>query len=139
MATRVVLRVTYRFAGIHRWPTAPDGDTAFLRYPHRHIFHVTLGVVVAGLNRELEFLQLQERLRVAISAVGSFSPIHVDVTPGVTYVDLDDLSCEMLATRLFTEFTTSGYEVTFVEVSEDGENGARIEEVPCTPKKKSLR
>lgn len=99
--------ITTSFEGFHYWKDAPE-EVAYLRNPHRHIFHIKLGKSVKESDREIEFITLKS-----------------DVNEYLTYQYADSLlsfSCEMVAENLLHKFDAS-----FVEVSEDGENGARIE------------
>lgn len=107
--SKTVVWVTTQFEGIHCWPEAPE-EVRYLKHPHRHIFHVKIGVTVSHANREIEFILLKKRVNEYITQMNLAGP-HT-------------LSCEMMATMLFQEF-----QADFVEVSEDGENGARVEKV----------
>lgn len=98
--------VRTQFVGYHRWKDAPD-HVAFLRDYHRHVFHVEVEVPVTGLNREVEFFTLKQ-------VVDDFLLAHYE---GQYF----EKSCEMIANRLADKFNA-----TYVEVSEDGENGARV-------------
>lgn len=96
-----------QFSGYHRWKDAPE-TVAFLRNWHRHVFHVKLGVAVSHGNRHVEFIQLK-------AAVDSYL--------ARTYAGQSfEYSCEQLAADLLNEFKAE-----WVEVSEDGENGGRVE------------
>ena len=101
--------VSTTFVGVHRWKNAPD-QVGFLRDWHRHVFHVKLAVSVVGLDREVEFLQLKEKVNIHLAR---------------TYRERFELSCEMIALDLVREFRAK-----WVEVSEDGENGAIVEGLP---------
>jgi len=103
---RTEVWITTRFEGFHRWKDAPK-EVSFLRELHRHVFHVRLGKHVNGMDREIEFITLKRDVDFYIAE-------HLD---GQVF----DLSCEMLAAQLLGEFGAS-----FVEVSEDGENGATV-------------
>ncbi len=98
--------VSHLFEGFHRWDKAPE-DVAFLRNTHRHLFDVKVGMSVGHDDREIEFFQLQRE-------VATYCKTHFER-------DMGELSCEMIAKQLLTEFDAS-----FVEVSEDGENGAIV-------------
>lgn len=104
---KTIVWITTQFEGIHSWLDAPK-EVSFLRSYHRHIFHVKLAVKVTHLNRDVEFVLLKRR---------------VDQYLQETFVGKGlDLSCEQMAEQLFNEFGAE-----WVEVSEDGENGARVE------------
>lgn len=97
------------FEGWHAWPDAP-AHRAYLRATHRHLFHVTVGLRVMHDDREVEFHDLQDCVRVCLP-----SP------------QLGAQSCEMIAKAIWEGVSArfpgrSG----FVEVSEDGEVGATV-------------
>lgn len=104
--TTVVVWITDRFEAWHRWLNAPD-QVGFLRDWHRHMFHVKVGVPVVGLDREVEFFILKGKLAAVLD----------DCYRGEWF----EKSCEMIATELLDAMRAS-----FVEVSEDGENGAMV-------------
>lgn len=98
--------ITTQFEGIHFWSSAP-AEVGFLRHPHRHIFHVKLEVTVHHDDRDVEFILLKRR-------VDDYIAERKDLFSG-------SKSCEMMARTLLLEFNAES-----VEVSEDGENGARV-------------
>lgn len=104
-------KVTTSFEGIHCYPDAPQG-VEFLKYPHRHQFHVTAWIEQKHDNRDVEFL-LEKRYLEAKLSVNSF-PLHS--------------SCEMMAQKIgeWLQHRNPERQVR-VEVSEDGENGAVVE------------
>lgn len=106
MTLKKMVWVSCRFVGYHRWLDAPE-DSRFLREYHRHEFHVMLGVEVKGSNREVEFLALKEMVR-----------DHLEACWEGRYFES---SCEQIAESLLATFNAC-----FVEVSEDGENGATV-------------
>ena len=100
--------ITTQFRAFHRWKDAQD-NVVFLRDYHRHVFHVKLGMKVSHDNREIEFFNFQK---------------NADLYIFDHFMDaLLELSCEQIAIELLKEFSGS-----FCEVSEDGENGALVEE-----------
>lgn len=102
----VVVWFTCQFSAIHRWKNAPAG-VAFLRHPHRHVFHVKGGVRVDKLDRQVEFITLKNQVQAYIKEAYENKEF--------------EYSCEMIAADLIETFKLS-----FCEVSEDGENGAAI-------------
>lgn len=98
-----------RFEAEHRWRDAPD-SVPFLRSYHRHEFHVKLGREVQELNREIEFITLKRDVKKWIDDHWTNEKLH--------------LSCEQMAHELRRQF-----QACYVEVSEDGENGAVVMEV----------
>jgi hypothetical protein len=107
------------FRGIHHWPGCPHEDISFLRSPHRHVFHVTVSVEVAGDDREVEFFQLQREIDAILGQA-------FDTADGVLV--LDARSCEMIADEIHTRMV-EGYPVQEIRisVSEDNENEAMCE------------
>jgi len=71
------------------------------------VFHVKVGVEVVHSNREIEFFELLQRLN-----------SYIRQWENKTFT----LSCEMIASDVLSKFNA-----VFVEVDEDGENGARVE------------
>ena len=111
--------VTFKKEGIHKYPAALDDpklatggwdDVSFLGYPHRHIFHFTVGVEVFHDDRDIEFIQFKRWLE----------RLYADGT-----LELDYRSCEMisdaLAEKINEKYPGRKIEIT---VSEDGENGS---------------
>ena len=113
--------VTFKKEGIHCYPaagTAPElatgdeYDVSFLAHPHRHIFHFRVWISVEHSDRAIEFIQFKRWLENLYSQ-GT--------------LQLDYKSCEMIAEDLYEQISVRypGREV-WIEVSEDGENGALI-------------
>lgn len=99
-----------QFEGQHCWPQAPK-EVAFLRNPHRHIFHVTFEIEVNHDDRELEFFIFKNHLK-------SWFPRHFD---------LGSMSCEMLAISFIEQATKLyGDRKMICEISEDHENSAKV-------------
>lgn len=113
--------VTFRKEGIHRYPaaatdpalaTGDEYDVSFLGVPHRHIFHFRVWIDVLHNDRDIEFIQFKRWLE----------NLYRDRT-----LELDFKSCEMMSDDLFDQISTKypGRSV-WIEVAEDGENGALI-------------
>jgi hypothetical protein len=105
---KTTIWVTSRFAAFHRWVDAPK-STLFLRDFHRHVFHVKLSVRVSHQNRQVEFFDLKSRLEKYLD----------EMYVGKRF----ELSCEQIAADLLRRFSAC-----WCEVSEDGENGAVVEQ-----------
>lgn len=110
--------VTTKFEGIHCYPDAPK-EVSFLRSPHRHIFHVKAEIQVFHDDRELEFIIVKRDLDHFISHDEQFTP---------------NASCEMMASVLVGYLENkwplpnlSDVRFIAVTVSEDGENGAYVD------------
>jgi hypothetical protein len=111
--------VTLRKEGIHMYPaaatdpklaTGDEYDVSFLGTPHRHIFHFKVYIAVTHDDRDIEFIQFKRWLEKCYS----------DGT-----LELNHKSCEMIARELNATISARypGRE-TWIDVSEDGENGA---------------
>ncbi|MCI0393285.1 MAG: hypothetical protein MOB07_31535 [Acidobacteria bacterium] len=98
--------------GFHYYQEAPEA-VAFLRSPHRHLFHFRVVFDVAHDNRDLEFFiqqrELAKFLRYTFGEPCQFGP----------------LSCEQIAQLILERFVPDGCRQ--VAVFEDGENGAVVE------------
>jgi hypothetical protein len=102
---------TVQFAATHSWPGCPFEDVAFLRVPHRHVFHIKAYKQVSHTDRDVEFIKLKmdiERYLQFRYPMGDFG----------------SKSCEMLAKELILKF-----ELSKCEVSEDNENGSLVTKV----------
>lgn len=113
--------VTFQREGVHRYPAAATDpnlatgdryDVSFLAHPHRHIFHFRVSISVEHSDRAIEFIQFKRWL---------------EDLYGQGTLTLDYKSCEMIAEDLHVKIAGRypGREV-WIEVSEDGENGAFI-------------
>ena len=115
--------VTFRKEGIHKYPaaatdpllaTGDEYDVSFLASPHRHIFHFRIWIDVFHNDRDVEFIQFKRWLE---------KLYHSD--QGV--LSLDYKSCEMIADDLYLQIATKYPDrAVWIEVAEDGENGALI-------------
>lgn len=106
---------TFQVAGFHHWPDAPN-RYAYLQDDHRHVFHGRVEVYVGGDNREVEFIELKRQAEDAFRGIAESTTY--DHTP-----DFGFRSCEQLVAELKSGL--SHYAVAAIEISEDGENGAR--------------
>ena len=113
--------VTFQKEGMHRYPaaatdpalaTGDEYDVSFLANPHRHMFHFRVWADVVHNDRDIEFIQFKRWLE----------NLYRDNT-----LQLDYKSCEMMADDLYIQIA-SRYpsRAVWIEVSEDGENGALI-------------
>ncbi len=116
MTPVVEVIATIKVPGRHRWDGAPP-VVRYLANEHRHIFTFKVGVLVGHSDRDVEFHQLQDRVRRVLM-------IYPD---GVGGRDFGSNSCEMLALVVGRNLADGGeYHVAFTEVWEDDENGARV-------------
>ena len=114
--------VTFRKEGIHRYPaadtdpalaTGDEYDVSFLATPHRHMFHFRVWIDVWHNDRDIEFIQFKRWLE----------NLYRDAT-----LSLDYKSCEMMADDLYDQISARyPNRVIWIEVAEDGENGALIQ------------
>ena len=107
MITRII--VSLQFEALHCWPSCPYDDVAFLRSPHRHLFHVVAKKAVKHDDRDIEIIRFKREIQRYLA--GRIDPSG----------NLGALSCEMLAKELLTTFACD-----FVSVLEDNENGAEV-------------
>ena len=113
--------VTFRKEGIHMYPAAAtdpnlatndEYDVSFLGHPHRHIFHFRVWIDVFHNDRDIEFIQFKRWLE----------NLYRDGT-----LQLDFKSCEMMSDDLYVKIAERyPNRAVWIEVSEDGENGALI-------------
>ena len=113
--------VTFQKEGIHCYPaaatdpalaTGDEYDVSFLGTPHRHIFHFRVWIDVVHNDRDIEFIQFKRWLQ----------KLYESGT-----VQLDYKSCEMMADDLYIQIASRYPDrAVWIEVSEDGENGALI-------------
>lgn len=110
---------TFRQPGFHRWEGAPE-KYDYLRSWHRHEFHVRVEVIVHHNDRDLEFIHLKQLARVAFGRMGTMTESYDG------HLMYGCKSCEMLATELGERLAADGIVAYSIEVSEDGENGAKV-------------
>ena len=113
--------VTFRKEGIHCYPaaatdpalaTGDEYDVSFLGVPHRHIFHFRVWIDVLHNDRDIEFIQFKRWLE----------NLYRDGT-----LQLDYKSCEMMSDDLYDQIAQRyPGRAVWIEVAEDGENGALI-------------
>ena len=111
--SRKTIFVTFQKEGIHRWPDADQFEgIEFLAHPHRHMFHFRVELQVMHDDRDVEFILFKRELE-ALYDEGT--------------MQLDYKSCEMMARELagYIRETYPNRDLA-IEVSEDGENGCRL-------------
>lgn len=102
-----LIKVTFQFEGFHKWSGAKSHQESYLADRHRHVFKCEARLKVSHNNRDVEFIQLKRKI--------------------LTYIDLKfqrefgEMSCESIAEHLLEKFN-----LDYVEVTEDGENGAIV-------------
>lgn len=102
---------TFQLEGFHQYKDAKE-DYAFLRSRHRHMFHFKVTVSVNHSDREIEFIEMKDKL------IKYFSEED----------RMNNKSCEMLADLAVSKVNNLyGDRISVeAEVSEDGENGAVV-------------
>ena len=113
--------VTFQKEGIHCYPAAASDpalatgneyDVSFLASPHRHIFHFQVWIDVVHNDRDIEFIQFKRWLE----------NLYRDDT-----LQLDHKSCEMISDDLYLQIAQKYPDRgVWIEVAEDGENGALV-------------
>ena len=113
--------VTFQKEGVHCYPvaatdpqlaTGDEYDVSFLGTPHRHIFHFKVHIDVFHNDRDIEFIQFKRWLE----------NLYKD-----SILALDYKSCEMIADDLYIQIASRYPDrAVWIEVAEDGENGALI-------------
>ena len=100
-----------QFEGIHSYPEA-SGEEEYLKYSHRHMFHVEVRIEQFHDNRDIEYIAFKRWTNGILN--------HIDTNLGFW-------SCERIAGSLLTRFHLRypGRKIT-VAVLEDNENGAEV-------------
>ncbi len=99
---------TLQFEALHNWTTCHIEEVEYLKYPHRHVFHIKAHKIVTHVDRDVEIIVLKHT-------------IHEYLLDKYPTHNFGSQSCEMIATELLNEFNLSK-----CEVSEDLENGAIV-------------
>lgn len=118
--------VTFQKEGVHMYPGADTDpklatgdwdDVSFLGVPHRHIFHFRVWIDVLHNDRDIEFIQFKRWME----------RLYQQVDSSTSVLQLDHKSCEMMADDLYEQIAEKYPDrAVWIEVSEDGENGALI-------------
>jgi hypothetical protein len=108
--TNIVINL--QVEGVHSWPNCDIDEVAFLKHPHRHIFHIECKKQVIHDDRDIEIIQLKREIIFWLySQYGNNHNVH----------HFNSMSCEMIAKELFERFN-----LNYCKVLEDGENGAEV-------------
>ena len=105
---KITVFATLRFEAWHCWPEAPK-RVKYLSSMHRHMFHVKLEKTVSHDRRQIEFITMKQEAQAYIESLKKLTESGV-------------WSCEKWASELIERLNLNA-----CEVSEDGENGARVE------------
>lgn len=109
---------TFEQAAFHNWKDAPP-EHRYLASPHRHVFRVRVDVRVTHDNRDVEIIWLKDISKDLFLGLAEAEPLY-------EHPNFGSMSCEMMACGLAKELEDQNIKIVSVEVSEDGENGARI-------------
>jgi hypothetical protein len=107
---------TLQVEGTHNWKDCPIEEVAYLRDPHRHMFHIKAYKNVSHDDRDTEFIVMKHKIQSYLT--GKY------FDPQTWLHQFGGMSCEMIARELIGEFDLAG-----CEVSEDGENGCWLQVV----------
>ena len=113
--------ITFEQEGWHCWPEAV-GSRAYLKHPHRHMFHFRVELEVKEQNREIELHDFKEWCHQQLQdGFGRFGT-------SLFGLDFETCSCEQLAYEM-CQVVVSEHQSRWCacEVSEDSECGARVE------------
>jgi|SRR5882724_900325 len=129
MVLKMMVYARTRFVAFHQWENAPE-EYKYLALPHRHEFHVEAGVKVNLTDRQEEFHHLKANLGYTIESLYGKNLQHSgNVGKGATEPLPEPIkaSCELIAMQIGADLRKFNYDVSYVNVSEDGECGGRIE------------
>ena len=74
MNTNIIINL--RFAATHKWPDIPSIESQFyLKYLHRHVFHIQMKWDVYHDNRAIEFVDMKNKLYSSIIMI--HIPFHL--------------------------------------------------------------
>ena len=116
-----------RFEALHYYAEAPN-EVVFLKYPHRHVFHVEVKIEVFHNEREIEFIMLKRFVDSKILADWKTKEDGSD-SEGLPF------SCETIAEVIIKKITDRFFmddntpRSIVVTVSEDDENGAIVTDI----------
>lgn len=115
---------TLQIEGTHNWPSCPFDEVAYLRDPHRHVFHIKAHKPVFHDDRDVEFIMLKHKIQKFL--IGKYWSGYTprEEFSGTAVCEFGSMSCEMIAQELIEVFDLSR-----CEVSEDNENGAIVTNV----------
>lgn len=107
---------TLQVEGVHQWSSCSIDEVMYLRDTHRHIFFIEAHADVSHSDRDIEFIELQHKIRKFIYDK------YWDSQLGLCR--FENMSCEMIALELLINFN-----LTSCKVSEDNENGSIVTRV----------
>lgn len=115
--------LSFKVEGLHHWPEA-EGNEAYLKYPHRHMFHYLIKIEQFHNNRDVEYLEWRRKLNYVFEC---------SLNRKNEVQDFGSKSCETLANECLNyikEHPEFDKRSIVVSVFEDGENGAEVTYTP---------
>ena len=107
----IYLKVSLQKEGYHKYPKAPK-PVSFLRYSHRHIFHINIWVQQYNDDRDIEYIMFKRW-----------------ISKKIDLSNMDYKSCEMIARDIYFIIKKKYKNRSIkIEVLEDGENGCEIKD-----------
>jgi len=111
--------VKTRFEALHQWATIPNAHPSqYLKYLHRHIFHIEMHLKVTHSDRDVEFIDFKR-------IVDGYLKCQFKIDAQSDLFIINNTSCENLAKLLLLQYHNIG--CYWVQVLEDGEMGAIVE------------
>jgi|TARA_R110001592_G_scaffold76711_1_gene231316 hypothetical protein len=105
MKTNIIINLQHE--ALHQWSNCDLEGVEFLKFPHRHIFHICCKKEVTHDDRDIEIILLKRK-------INNYLKEMFPVTFG-------EMSCEMIA-KLILEC----FQLSYCKVLEDNENGAEV-------------
>jgi len=105
--------INLQFQACHNWPDCPIEEVSFLKYPHRHIFHICCKKNVIKADREIEIIMMKNEV------LNYLNRNFYDDKLG--FGNFNARSCETIALDLVETF-----DLNYCSVLEDNENGAEV-------------
>ena len=87
MITNVIINT--QVEGTHHWPECNIKEVEFLKFPHRHIFHICCKKKVTHSDRDIEIIKLKREINNYLATFNG---------------DFKNLSCDMIGEILITKF-----------------------------------
>jgi hypothetical protein len=107
MTLKTSIIVNLQYSATHNWPDCDIKEVYFLKFPHRHVFHIRAEKLVNHDDRDIEIIMFKDSI--------------LKFLENKYHGDFKFMSCEMIAKKLCKEFNLSR-----CQVLEDGENGAEV-------------
>ena len=111
---KIYVIVSLRVQGVHQWEECNLHDVKFLKFPHRHEFHIKATKEVSHGDRQVEIIRLKNQML-------HFLHLEFGARSSANQLQFGGLSCEDIGDILVRQFALDS-----CEVLEDGENGALI-------------